>query len=301
MKYQDLFELRRNPEQNPKVAGHAQAVEFLSTLGDFELQHWGISMTMINKLGINPSSSWGNTPLGVYFYPASYYLEMKQRKGWSLPFMDKARFIQVFEYDISTRLDLVNYKNYKKDLEVLKKHVKEVITVNAGPATAIIKQTYKTADAMMDPNNKYRNGVDLSVKQIPINMNKLFREMGYTSIIDPGLSIIHPSEPYQGVILDPRSIKQVKSIPNISPIEATITPDTLSNQHSKEYRELFNRAITTRKRNKMLEPTILKNESDTFQYVRYVLKAPWPEAEKVLSSDPTSTYWLDRYKAIISS
>ena len=51
----DLFEARRNPELNPKQEGHAAAVAFLSKIPNDELIHYGVSMTELPKLGINPS------------------------------------------------------------------------------------------------------------------------------------------------------------------------------------------------------------------------------------------------------
>jgi hypothetical protein len=41
---------------------------------------WGVSFTQVNKLGINPATSFNSdalnagTPAGVYFYPASYFV-----------------------------------------------------------------------------------------------------------------------------------------------------------------------------------------------------------------------------------
>ena len=47
-----------------------------------------------------------------------------------------------------------------------------------------------------------------------IRWNKVLRDLGFTSVYDPGHGWIAHSEPTQGVILDPRIIKQHKTIVN---------------------------------------------------------------------------------------
>ena len=91
-----LDEARRNPDKNKKLAGHAGAVQFLQGLGK-DITDYGVSMTTLPKLGINPGSKY-NTPVGIYFYPADYYLRRKAGSGkGKLDFQDDAQYIQIFE------------------------------------------------------------------------------------------------------------------------------------------------------------------------------------------------------------
>jgi hypothetical protein len=95
MKLQELFdaklaERRRNPELSVRETGHAAALAYLQSQGD--ITNWGVSMTNIPKLGVNPSSKY-NTPIGIYFYPATYYLETKLDND-ELEFQDSAPYIQ---------------------------------------------------------------------------------------------------------------------------------------------------------------------------------------------------------------
>ena len=64
-----IYEARSNPGQNAKLSGHPAAVKFLQGK---DLNRYGVSMTSIPKLGINPGSNY-NTPVGIYFYPAEFY------------------------------------------------------------------------------------------------------------------------------------------------------------------------------------------------------------------------------------
>jgi uncharacterized protein YihD (DUF1040 family) len=50
-----------------------------------------------------------------------------------------------------------------------------------------------------------------------IRWNKILRELGFTSVYDPGAGWIAYNEPTQGVVLDPRIIKQHKMFDNRNP------------------------------------------------------------------------------------
>lgn len=87
-----LDELRRNPAQNATPNGPEAALQILAKFGAKD--NLGISMTSKPKLGINPRSEH-MTPLGVYFYPAEYYIQKKE-KHKELEYVDNAPFIQIF-------------------------------------------------------------------------------------------------------------------------------------------------------------------------------------------------------------
>ena len=113
MKYQDLFELRRNPEINKKIAGYQEAIKFLESIPDNELRYYGISMTMLPKLGVNPGSSHDTTPLGVYFYPARYYMQLL-KSGDEVPYMNNAKYINIIKLkDVKTLW--INYANIDEE------------------------------------------------------------------------------------------------------------------------------------------------------------------------------------------
>ena len=63
-------------------------VEFLKTLSYSDIQYYGVTLTQLPKLGVNPQSKY-NTPLAICFYPADYYLK-KKRNGEK---MDSAELV----------------------------------------------------------------------------------------------------------------------------------------------------------------------------------------------------------------
>lgn len=129
MRYKEfnIVEARRNPEQNPRQeTGHTGAVLTLRQLESegYNLRNIGISMTMIDKIGVNPRSTY-NTPNGVYFYPADYYLSLKgKRLADTLPFQDEADYIQIFRFpepvlSLDTYTEDDYYRDVKKITEAL--------------------------------------------------------------------------------------------------------------------------------------------------------------------------------------
>lgn len=128
MRYSEIIEARRNPEQNPRQeTGHDGAVTKLQEFSRDELKRIGISMTMIDKIGVNPRSIY-NTPNGVYFYPADYYLELKgKRNAKALPFMDDAPHIQIFKFPEPVLfLDTYTLDDYHRDITKLTKALDKV-------------------------------------------------------------------------------------------------------------------------------------------------------------------------------
>jgi hypothetical protein len=49
-------------------------------------------MTDLPKVGVNPGSTY-NTPLGIYFYPADYYVVVRGR----VPFQADANYINILQ------------------------------------------------------------------------------------------------------------------------------------------------------------------------------------------------------------
>ena len=76
-----VFEARRNPQQNPKVKGAMAAVGILQQIPQDQLRSYGVSMNDHLKLGVNPKAYYSNTPAGVYFYPADYYIELSKNSS----------------------------------------------------------------------------------------------------------------------------------------------------------------------------------------------------------------------------
>ena len=93
-------EARRNPEQNPKRDAYIEILSAYNRLGVKRMTQVGLSMTHVDKLGINPRSTY-DTPIGIYAYPFDWAAEEAQEKRSFkdvLPFEEKAPFVNLFTW-----------------------------------------------------------------------------------------------------------------------------------------------------------------------------------------------------------
>lgn len=104
------FEARSNPDQNPKDDVYDAVVQAYTKLDTKSMRDVGLSMTHVDKLGINPRSSY-QTPVGIYSYPFKWaYDAAKPKKSfkWVLQFESNAPYINLFTWKKSANiLDLV--------------------------------------------------------------------------------------------------------------------------------------------------------------------------------------------------
>lgn len=244
--YELLYELRSNVKLNlQKKAGHSEAVEFLKKhWKNKAIEEYGISMTDEPKLGINPGTKY-NTPVGVYFYPASYYLETKENNN-SLEFQDDAPYIQVFKFntDAILEIDTVDETAYHEYIKMLFNNINRVarlINISEKNAIGELSSLVSNASdaARIDSYGGYLWYVLYSLSSVgsgssvktsrsttqakrgPVIWNSLIRLLGIDIIIDNGAGIIHENEPCQGVVINPRTIQLAKTVENIMPL----TPD----------------------------------------------------------------------------
>ncbi len=247
-----LTELRRNPVQNIKEIGHKAAVKFLKDAGK-DIRDYGISMTKLPKLGINPGSNY-NTPVGIYFYPAEFYMRLKDKdKERELPFMDDALYIQIFElHGNIENIDELPVSHFNSYIAKLFKNLNKIaqltglseINAEKKLSRAIINSGSEAKDNSYGGKLWYilyflsrtedgeGNSVgkrDNAAPRSSVIWNSLLRMLGMDGVIDTGAGIIHKNEPYQGVILNPRSISHVKSIPNTPAKKVDATGNMFAN------------------------------------------------------------------------
>lgn len=159
------------------------------------------TMTSINKIGINPQSTY-NTPIGIYSYPLTqeYYEKLVKNK---LPFAGNQRYINLFSISDSVN-NLSYYDNLLSDYKKLSQIYDNIEEV----AENAFDTAYKRNDV-----SKFWNLTRILSKNA-IKWNALLRNLGYTNFYDPGDSIIHTNEPTQFVVLDPRIIIPIESFEN---------------------------------------------------------------------------------------
>ena len=200
-----LKEARRNPEQNVKPeSGMKELASIAKTINDPE--NWAISMTSEPKLGINPQVGISeDTPKGIYFYPLNYALD-KTRYG-KLPWGDNYPYIQLFQYDRSGEMT----KQTKVDPAKLKQALLQYCPEE------VIQQAIDDPEYDGTPYwfiYDCLSRLDKSDETNVVRWNKVLRDLGFTSVYDDGDGWIAYNEPTQGVVLDPRIIKQHKTITN---------------------------------------------------------------------------------------
>ena len=214
-----LLELRRNPEQNPKVST-LEALEkyagrddvFVSFTSDVGKRPMGTARgdknTSGSKLGINPKSKY-NTPIGIYTYPIDHVLS----KRGKVEFAGKEPFLYVVQAT-KPLLDLNNYteEDFERDSEKLidmgfKGYFRDEGIDNAThniPAGWLWNWT-RLAGIYADVGGS---------TSPPVKWSKILRSLGYSGAIDLGSGIIHGSEPTQAVFFSKDAVKVLEVIPN---------------------------------------------------------------------------------------
>lgn len=214
---QFLQEKRSNPDLNPKISAYDELKPFSDKDGYY------ISFTSLDKLGINPNSKY-ETPLGIYSYPLKDSWEkykVEETKDFSnYPFANDEPYIWLFESkDKSKVVFLDNYKksDYKNDIKKLKALPNTVLDWDRG-LDSVEKDSFKKTYSGYFWNlirwaaNNYRNP-EKKFSNHNVLWNKLFRDLGYTSVVDSN-GIIHSNEPLQAVFFSKTDINIVKKVLN---------------------------------------------------------------------------------------
>jgi predicted transcriptional regulator len=202
----NVGEARSNPEQNVKAeSGMKELEDIAKTIDDPE--NWAISMTSEPKLGINPQVGISeDTPKGVYFYPLNYVLGMiKSRRP--LPWGNDYPYIQLFQYDRSGEMTEQTKVDPAKLKQALLQYCPEEVIQQAIDDPEYDGTPYWF---IYDCLSRLGKSDETNV----VRWNKVLRDLGFTSVFDPGEGWIAYNEPTQGVVLDPRIIKQHKTIAN---------------------------------------------------------------------------------------
>ncbi len=202
----NVGEARSNPEQNVKEeSGKKELLYIAKTISDPE--NWAISMTSQPKLGVNPQAAVSeDTPKGIYFYPLDYAVsEIKRNKP--LPWGDNMPYIQLFQYDRSNQMTQQTKVDSAKLKQALLQYCPEDVIQQAIDEPEYDGTPYYF---IYDCLSRLGKSDETNV----IRWNKVLRDLGFTSVFDPGNGWIAYNEPTQGVVLDPRIIKQHKTISN---------------------------------------------------------------------------------------
>lgn len=237
-----IIESRRNPDKNPRAPGHQAALKFLKSIEarmwltgrpEFNTYNYGVSMTNLPKLGVNPGSQY-NTPVGIYFYPAEYYMKLKEQNK-ELDFQDSAPYIQILKIqgnfeEISDMTESVFYA-YIKKLHAQAGKIGTLIGLSEKQTQDLLSRIVarSSSEAMVDTHGGHFWNVLYSLgfyagrgkrsgapPRSSVVWNAILRLVGIDGLIDRGEGIIHPNEPTSGVAIDPRSVQLVRTFTNTS-------------------------------------------------------------------------------------
>ena len=202
-----IWEARAGGKLNRKYDSARREVKSILNSPYINLKEWGLSMTMLPKLGINPGKGISeDTPKGIYFYPLAYVNDWVNGSE-ELPWGNDFPYIQVFQYDTSHRMT----PDTKVDPERLKATLRQYCPEE------VINQLIEEGTYNNDPYWFIYNcliQVSKNDESTIIRWNKILRDLGFTSVYDYGKGWIAHNEPEQGIILDPRIIKQVQTFNN---------------------------------------------------------------------------------------
>jgi hypothetical protein len=134
------------------------------------------------------------------------YAVDKTRYG-KLPWGDNYPYIQLFQYDRSGEMTQQTKVDPARLKQALLQYCPEEVIQQAIDEPEYDGTPYWT---IYDCLSRLGKSDETNV----VRWNKVLRDLGFTSVYDPGKGWIAYNEPTQGVVLDPRIIKQHKTISN---------------------------------------------------------------------------------------
>jgi hypothetical protein len=227
---QFVNEARRNPELNPKVG----ATDYLRKYKDRDDIY--ISFTKVDKLGVNPQSSF-NTPIGVYTYPLKefwkyYKVEKYGSVKHAAPFAGDSPYIQILKGKHSKGFFRDFSKYTERDLEKDKQKILSIAYKKGGSDSQLkVFPFFEYAEEsssnktpfgkiwnitrIMSGSQIARDLLDIRSKKSAIAWNELFQKMGYTGFSDEtGTGIIFDAEPVQAVFFTAKEYTQIDAVQN---------------------------------------------------------------------------------------
>jgi hypothetical protein len=167
-----------------------------------------VTYTAIDKVGINPKSGY-NTPLGIYFYPLNYVIEMKM----DVPFAKEQPYINVCEFTRPHKiLQMTSDTSNQKEMGILPLFFPKEDVDNA---IQEVNKKINSKDFLLKSNYSMLWLTTLVLSNFnPVQWNATMRKCGIDGFVDNGTSTIHPYEPTQGVVFEIKSLKKIHVIDN---------------------------------------------------------------------------------------
>jgi hypothetical protein len=236
----DIFEVRKNPELNPKVSVNQYIDQAMTTAGKLpgsDITNLFISFTQLPKLGINPRSHY-NTPLGIYAYPADYVVASTHGRYSmaTLPFAGKQPYANIFQgrgnivhLNTMSIQDESLYNNklwayanrlpktdFTKHYAPPGKDWPDIVDNTINAADDYARESRSPGGRLWYTTWKLSGYIETYLKKpASLAWNELFRQvLGIDGCVDTGKGIIHPSEPTQAVFFSLGATKLITTVQN---------------------------------------------------------------------------------------
>lgn len=305
------------PRPNTGGTYHEIALRKLMSIDPDQLDHYGVTMTNIPKVGLNPGSNY-DTPNGVYFYPAKYYIEVKKENN-ELPFADYAPYINIIKLNTEKilRLDRYTESNFREDIRYLKKswftslqyidvpgdtdsYIDDLVRMSKTKA-----RVHTTAGRLWYVLYKISNMVgDADEYGDSRNIwSRLLLELGYEAVLDYGAGIIHENEPTQGMVVATTKVSLVDRYVRNAKKTLSVQSRRDLSPHEAYYKlqELFNKEELDSKTRKYLEKIIARSGLQSAKYgCELNIEFPLGEPRMVYDVDKAGDYssvggWVRKY------
>ena len=218
MKLIDIFEARRNPEQNPKLS----LVDVLRKYKDDPIIF--ITFRSVPHLNINTRYEF-NTPMGVYFYPLQAFWNhfktvFENGKIPEYMYATKMRYCFISRYNGKGKKEIRDTNAYTntdrmRDFDELRKLGYDVD--NAFSRIPDNQYTQNEFGKFWNTLNVLTQHISgrgsLGTSLLALEKNKILRQLGYAYVSEPGGSgIIHPNEVEQGFFTSAAFIKTINMV-----------------------------------------------------------------------------------------
>jgi hypothetical protein len=277
-----LFELRKNPKLNPKIADTVDQLKAIRDQYRDEVDQIFVTFTLYNKLGINPMSEWDKTPIGIYAYPLNYVID----HNMDVPYAGEMPIIQVFKV-VGDKHSIWHLDDTEQLLDIKQR----------------LANQYGRARQMEDLSVRdLWNFIRLTTKtghKMTVDFRNAFTRIGIFGIVDNGKGVIHDHEPTQAVFFNSKMLKVLDVIDNTNKDrkaarEKLMAPMDYENMSKAKAYELA--CLKLPNRSPKLEAKFADNAFYGFQYA-FKLRGRFVAGEPAIFEDSAMK---DQYEKMVS-
>ena len=284
MRFREISEARKNPDLNPKVLLDDEIARRLSQTKDelpAGVPNLYVSFTDLDKLGINPRSSFLHTPLGIYAHSAQLLVDEGIDPEDTAA--ADAKFANIFKargniIDLSSVTDS-EFRMYGSKVTKLWMSVS-----GSGSSKSEISQILQDAPSKArdsSPGGKlcyvietaakryFTNGWNLKTPMVA--WNKLFRVVGIDGVYDPGLGLISPYTKILAVFFSIKSIyDNDRVINNYSEYYTNLTYPSYMRQRQRQSSEDADKLIANMTPDQQIQHIINTGDVESWSGKRYL-------------------------------